>query len=274
MSVEYGFFAAQTEISELKALWQSVFGDSAAVTDAFFDTLYTPDGALLAQENGRFLGCAYLLRGIELVSPGAPTRSAAYLYALAVREDCRGKGIGRKLVELCAEETQKRGEVLCLMPGSDSLRSWYRDCCRMTDFGGLHWERFTADGEGQRVSIAPISPAEYTERREALLKDLPHARLPEDYFRFQAALCVSVGGGFFRLRDARGGDGIACVETETDGFYACEMLYTGDIPSAADAVARALGKENGRILLPGTQPGLMTAGAESAPNFWWGPLLD
>ena len=120
-----------------------------------------------------------------------------------------------------------------------------------------------------------IGPDEYARRREALLAGVPHAALPETFFRFQEKLCRLGGGALLRLRGERGAEGLACVSPEAGEARVPELLWTGDAEEAAAALAARFGAARCVARAPGE--GLKTVmGAEKTLRepFWWGPVFD
>ncbi len=265
--------ASPGDEAALRALWREVFRDEEAVIDAFFDCLYTPEDTLTAVRGGEPVAAAYLLRGAALCTPDG-NRPAAYFYALATRPDCRGQGLGRSITRACLRLTAQRGETLCLMPGEESLRRWYKETASLESFGTAR-ERAAGAAALPGLALREIGAAEYAGRREALLSDTPHAALPEGFFRFQARLCALSGGALLSLRGPDGAEGLACVERYGDAVQLPELLWTGDAEAAAAAVAARYGVSNCVFRSPG-EGDLTVMGAAPVPQppFWWGPVFD
>jgi len=139
--------------SSLRQLWKTVFGDSDEFLDRFFSLVYTPGMAAVIEEEGEIVSAAYAL----------PLENAAYIFAVATHPNHRGKGHG-KVVTLAAAG----GKPAYLYPAETSLRGWYaREMGAQTVSFRPRWP--------VSETLRPIAPAEYQQRREELLRDIPHA---------------------------------------------------------------------------------------------------
>ena len=79
---------------QLKELWCDAFGDPPELVDAFLPLLPGMGCGCVAEHDGRILGAAYLIHGFTLLRPGKPSLRCGYLYAVAVRPEARGRGLG------------------------------------------------------------------------------------------------------------------------------------------------------------------------------------
>ena len=77
---------------ELAALWSDTFGDPRAFPLNFLEKLPAFGFGWAAMEGGHVLGAAY---GVDAFTLGG--EKIAYLYAVAVRPDARGQGLGAAL---------------------------------------------------------------------------------------------------------------------------------------------------------------------------------
>ena len=262
----------------LKALWKLVFGDGDALIGAFFDTLYVPGGAVVAVQGGEILSAAHLLRGVTLRSAAGDGTPAAYFYALATLPQERGRGLGRAVTAECIRLSRDRGETFCLMPGDEGLRRWYAQSCGLTDMSRREQHTLTGISPGESGIVRPLTPAQYRARREAFLAGTAHADLPENFFRFQAALCALSGGGLLELR--RGNlSALACGERDGDTLCLKELLTSGNRDQAAAALAADSGCGRCVAMVPAapdTGSGAVMAAAPShgLENSWWGPVFD
>ena len=111
----------------LVSLWVRVFGDPPELVEAFLDLLPEMGTGVIEEENGALLGAAYLVDGFTLVAPDAAPEKCGYLYAVAVEEHARRKGIGARLSQAAAKIGRTRGaELICTLPAEHSL---YRSRC-------------------------------------------------------------------------------------------------------------------------------------------------
>lgn len=265
--------AAAGDEAALRALWRETFRDEEAVIDAFFDCLYTPEDVQLAESGEGLLSAAYLLRGVQLCVKDRQI-PAAYFYALATRPDCRGRGLGRAITQACLRAGAQRGETLCLMPGTESLRRWYADVSGLLSFGSARELSCAASDAGKTV-ISELSAEEYVRQRESLLSGEAHASLPTRFYHYQQRLCTLSGGALLLLRGADGTEGLACCEREEENVRVPELLWSREAEEAAAALASHFGARHCTARVPGEGIQTVMSGDKTlrAP-FWWGPAFD
>ena len=158
----------------LKALWKVVFGDEDRFIDTFFQTIYTPGSAAVAEVDGFIAAAAYVI----------PFGAARYIYAVGTHPDYRGRGLG-KAVTLAAAD----GKAAYLCPADASLADWY---AREMGAEPVSYRRNTVLPTG----LAPIPRSEYAARREALLAGTPHTEYTPEILAL-----FSLNGGFFAGED-------------------------------------------------------------------------
>ena len=202
----------------LVSLWARIFGDPPELAEAFLKLLPEMGSGCLAEDAGRVLGAAYLVDGFTLMAPSAVERRCGYLYAVAVEEDARGRGLGRRLSCTAAELGRTRGaEQICTLPAEQSLYAWYASIL------SLNYVNRRSTWSCQRLPPSePLSTAEYGERRERLLAGRAHARLSPAALMYQQQLCTLGGGGFYAV-----GSGIYCAYRDEDFWVLPELLCPG-----------------------------------------------
>ena len=211
----------------LVSLWAKVFGDPPELAGAFLDLLPEMGIGCMAEEEGRVLGAAYLVDGFTLTVPDGTERRCGYLYAVAVEEDARGRGLGRHLSRCAAEMGIARGaEQICTLPAEQSLYEWYASVL------SLHYvNRRTSYSCRTLPSAAALSAEEYGEQRELLLAGRAHVRLSPAALRFQHRLCTLCGGGFYAA-----GGGVFCAYHDEDYWYLPELLCSEDSSLSFDGL--------------------------------------
>lgn len=151
--------ACPADIPQITALWSAVFGDSEAVVQRFF-AAFPNCLSYVAEEAGQIVAMVHALP--QVLSPDTP---AAYLYAVATRADCRGRGLCRELLAFAERELQQRGFACCVLaPAEPDLFRFYEKLGYTTAFSRRH----TAFPGG-----TAISAARYAALREDLLS-MPH----------------------------------------------------------------------------------------------------
>ena len=186
------------DAEQLKGLWCDVFGDPPELVDAFLSLLPEMGCGCVAEHDGRILGAAYLIHGFTLLRPGETSLRCGYLYAVAVRPEARGRGLGAAVSRGAAELGRLHGaELICTLPAEESLYGWYGEILSLTHTS----TRRVFSLDALPAVAQPLEADEYLRRREALLCNIPHV-LPNDaVMDFEAALCRISGGGIYALDD-------------------------------------------------------------------------
>ena len=154
--------AFTADLPAIREIWSAAFPeDSASDRDRFLKTVRLSEECLLAVENGTPISMVFTLP----VTYG--TRRLQYIYAAATLPSHRGRGLFAELLNTALSQARERGVTASfLRPAELSLvryyaRFGYRPWC------GCHTETGEAGPSGERVTV--LSPAEFTERRTALL---------------------------------------------------------------------------------------------------------
>ncbi len=171
------------DLPALSKLWQEAFGDSPEEVAHFYKTAFSFDRALLAQAQNP-VACIYWM------DAKIAGQRIAYLYAFAVEEACRGKGVGKALLEKTLETLkEKEYAAAVLVPGEESLQAYYEKC-GFSVFGNAYGAEAKAPG----LPGSAVSPETYLARRAALNPDL---QWQEEAFTYLAGFCkFYVGEGW------------------------------------------------------------------------------
>lgn len=219
------------QIPALRQLWQEAFGDSEAYLDSFFSLAFSPDRCRCVTENNRVAAALYWFdcscRGERF----------AYLYAVATAEDCRGRGLCRRLMENTHAHLKALGYAgTILVPASERLRQMYS---RMGYLPGTTAASLRCDAGERAAELRALDGDEYERRRREMLP--PEGVLQEGAMTaLLADQCGLFGGENFLLA--------AWIE---DGvLYGEELLGS---PAAAPEIVRALGAEKGIFRIPGEE---------------------
>ena len=109
------------DASRLAALWHRVFDDPEELALAFLAELTGLGGGVCAEEAGKLLGAAYAVTDFTLDG-----RRAAYLYAIGVLPEARGRGLGKRLTKEAAALGRELGaDLVCTLPANAQLYPWY-----------------------------------------------------------------------------------------------------------------------------------------------------
>jgi len=259
------------DVPSLIPLWRRVFGDPEEMIADFFSLLPGMGGCVVAEQEGHIVGLSNVISGMELVAPGALPRTCGYVYAVAVDEDARHRGIGAALVAASVALAGRLGaSVLCTLPAEPSLYEWYEQLMGVSC--ALRRTRYET-ACAPALPVAPLSAADYMTRREALLASRPHLRLTGTAADFAARFYAQFGGGLY----ACGG---ALCAAYTDG--GCAYIKELVAPDGRDAVPVAaslgafLGAQRAVYWLPSPdgEPYLSAAPGAVPPSCVWNLSFD
>ena len=118
--------AEQSDIEQLKNLWQECFGDKMDYINLYFDNMYKNDYCYIAKEDDVVASMMMFLPA-TMVSFNKSI-NGRYVYAVATKPEFRGKGIMRQLEKYATDDVKNMGiEFLTLVPASESLFNLYRE---------------------------------------------------------------------------------------------------------------------------------------------------
>ena len=249
---------APADLPSLKSLWQQAFGDSDAEIDAFFSSVYPDAFGFCAEEDGAPVSMLYALP--VTLAHGEQSVKAAYLYAVATDEACRGRGICRALMAYAEQQLKKRYiSCLLLVPADEQLAQYY-EALGYTRQTGCTLRQLRV--ESPRGRALPISVQDYAGLRETLLFDTPHVRYPKMLLDYEAQRTV-----LYRLESGCG-LGCAAVAKRDDLAIVEELLPDMRM---LPALAAELGAAQYIVRTPGTDAmGCMAKwldGPEMAPVY-------
>ena len=207
------------DIPALRELWALAFGDAGAYVDNFFQTYYRPHRMLVLEEEGSIQAMTAWFDTAFLLSGQGECR-AAYLYAVATRPECRGRGLSHRLLEWADGYFRGLGiPAVTTVPARPDLHTFFAsngfgECfCHVQ--ASLTPPQLPPAGEDEVLRRA--APAEYGRVREALLADIPHIAYPEDALRYQEGCCALGTGGLF-VGDTPDGPACLCAEDAGGGL--------------------------------------------------------
>ena len=154
-------FPVPEQYPQLEALWQEAFGDPAEFVEGFFYTAFSPARCRCVTAEGAVTAA---LHWMDVRLEG---QRFAYLYAVAVKEACRGQGLGRRLLEDTHAHLAFRGyDGVLLVPQQEGLRAMYekfgyRTCTTVSEF--------SAEAGQIPVALQRIDREQYARLRRELL---------------------------------------------------------------------------------------------------------
>lgn len=249
----------------LASLWHRVFGDPEELALAFLERLPALGGGVTAERNGELLGAAYAVTDFTLGE-----LRAAYLYAVAVLPEARGKGLGGELTRRAAALGRGLGaDLVCTLPAGNGLYSWYEKLLGLRCALYRREERIPCR-PGPRPR--PLSPEEYGERRELLLAGRPHVRPGPTALAYEKRNCRCFGGDLLEI-----GGGLAAASLEDGEARIRELLAPegADRAALAAAVGAFLGAKEVLFYTPAEKGEPYLAADRPFPrDFVWNLALD
>lgn len=215
---------------QTEELWCRVFGDIPAVPKYFLDGLDGLGAGFVAVSGGLVIGCAFAVTDFTLEG-----ERIGYIYAVAVDEKYRGRGIGAKLTRTAAEYVKSIGAILAIQPAEDSLFRWYEDIIGTKC--AVYRRRIWVKAENT-CAVSRIGETEYYEMRSRLAPK-PQVILGNSARSYQTALLEAYGGGYYAFPG-----GVAAMGDGT----VHEIIGGGERECAA--IAYAAGLENVTAFFP------------------------
>ncbi len=258
------------DIPAMRELWQRVFDEREAYLDAFFSLLPDiGDAAVAEDEAGALCGAAYALTGYELLA-GGESPHLGYVYAVAVDEHMRGRGLGAALTKLAAAICREREAVIvATLPAEKSLYAWYEKQIGTKHL--LRREKKLVPAQ-KSVDIMKLTGTEYMLWRENMLRGRAHIHLSHPMLEAQRALCETYGGGLYAS-----GDGIFAAYRDGERLIVPEVICAQGIPDDTAASAAALlGCREAVFYTPAAQGGEPYIVSDTAlpPGTIWNLTMD
>ena len=228
------------DAAELAALWHRVFGDPEELALAFLSLLPSLGGGVCAEEDGKLLGAAYAVTDFALGE-----KRAAYLYAIGVLPEARGRGLGKRLTKEAAALGRALGaDFVCTLPANAPLYPWYEEQI------GVRCALYRGEERVQSrpgPEARPLSPEAYGLRREELLRGRAHVTVGPAALCYEKENCRCFGGDLYAL-----GNAIAAASVDEGETCIRELLAPpgADLKTLAAALGDRLGTEQALLLLP------------------------
>ncbi len=223
-------FPVPNQGQQLVALWQEAFGDTLEFIEGFFCTAYSPSRVRCVTIDQKIVAALYWM---DVTFEG---RRFAYLYAVAVAKNYRGKGLCTALMADTHAHLAFRGyDGVLLVPQEEGLRQMYekmgyKTCTTVSEFPAVAGDA--------PVALQRISREEYARLRRCMLP-AGSAVEEEESIAFLETLA------FFY----RGENLLLAAHTENGKLWCPEFL--GD-RSQAPGVLAALRCAQGHFRTPGS----------------------
>ena len=260
------------DLPAMRALWRRVFDEREEYLDAVFTLLPDIGGAAVAvDEKGELIGAAYAMTGFELLTGGGEEGPhIGYIYAVAVDEGARGRGVGAALTRAAAEICREReADIITTLPAEESLYPWYEKQIGTKHLLYLEERKVPAR---KTLDIMKLTGTEYMLWRENMLRGKAHVRLSTPMMEAQRALCEAYGGGLYASTD-----GIFAAFRDGERLILPEVLCVQAPPEETAASAAAiLGCGEALFCMPAASGGerYVASDAPLPPDTVWNLTLD
>lgn len=214
--------SAPSDIPALRRLWELAFGDGGPYLDNFFDNYYRPERMIVLEREGEILSMTAWF-DTDFVVPGRGAYRAAYLYAVATHPDCRGEGLSGRVQVWVDEYFRGLGiPAVTTVPAEPSLHRFFgangfRECFAYDEVS------IPAATGPAPFELESLTPEDYADLREAILRGTPHIRLAVDAVTYQAGCSAISGGGLYAAQTPEG-VAILCTEGMGDGTLLVKEL--------------------------------------------------
>lgn len=156
-------FPKPKQYKQLHSLWMEAFGDTEDFVEGFFYTGFSPSRCRCVLSGRKIIAAAYWL---DVRYNG---RRYAYIYAVAVTEKRRKKGICSQLMaDLHAHLALRGYEGVLLVPQNEALRSMYQHLGYQTC---TTVSEFTCQAAEEAVPLHRIDRDTYAQLRRDLLPE-------------------------------------------------------------------------------------------------------
>lgn len=214
---------------QMVGLWQDAFGDSLEFIEGFFCTAYSPSRCRCLTVDGR------VAAGLYWLDVQYEDQRFAYLYAVAVAKEFRGRGLCRCLMEDTHAHLTLRGyDGVLLYPATDDLRTLY------TKLGyepATTVSRFSCTAGTEPTTLHRIDRDEYARLRRTYLPENGVLQENEN-IAFQEMFAFFYAGNDFLLTARKKGSQLTALE------------LLGNT-SAAPGILAALNCTEGTFQVPG-----------------------
>ena len=149
------------QYKQLISLWQEAFGDTEEFIDGFFCTAFSPARCRCMFTTRKVYAALYWM-DVRLGE-----QRFAYIYAVAVAEKHRGKGLGKALLADAQAHLALRGyDGILLVPQTEELRAMYEKLGYVTC---TTVAEFPAQAGGETIPLQRIDREEYARLRRSML---------------------------------------------------------------------------------------------------------
>ncbi|MBR4890674.1 MAG: GNAT family N-acetyltransferase [Clostridia bacterium] len=217
-------FSEEKDIKELKNIWKICFRDEDAYIDLFLAKLYKPHNTIVATEDGKVVGCLYM------IPASFAQKSFMYGYAIGVLPEYRGRSICEKMLYFVKKLSKENGFLFGLHPANEKLFEFYKRI-GLKEMYSLKIVDASSFESQEKCEIKDITPKEYFSLREKRFENF--ISWSEDLIRYMFSES-KLSGRFFKKVIFCGKEKIISGRISDETVYISETTMTDEeIKSAA-----------------------------------------
>lgn len=110
------------DLSSLKKMWKDIFKDEDSYIELFFNKKFKPETTLVIKEDGKIVSTLYAEETILVTDK--KEYKGIYLCGIATREDKRGKGYAKEIIDEALERFSDY-DIIYLIPANQGLFKFY-----------------------------------------------------------------------------------------------------------------------------------------------------
>ncbi|HBN84065.1 MAG TPA: hypothetical protein DDZ89_09495 [Clostridiales bacterium] len=201
----------QSEIEQLKDLWEICFGDDRTYIDLFFKYKYKESRTFVLTTDNVI---AAMVTAIDVIYTHSGKKyPSVMLYAVATHPSERGKGFSTLLMDYVNQEYSNRGvQISVLVPADKPLIGFYKKRGYTEAFSIYEGKPLLyMDSGGLFVDLEPVDADAYNNIRTAFLEEQNSILYSNEDIFFQQNTAALSKGNIFQLQ---GCDGTGCAIVE------------------------------------------------------------
>lgn len=234
-------FAKKTDMNDLKNIWKVCFGDTAEYVNFFFDNMFKPQNAVVAESDGRAVGVIHTLDAHLSATP------FKYGYAIGVLPCARGNSVCKKMHDYLKGYCEENGYIYGLHPANDKLSLFYKSI-GLSDMYSLKTVEIENTDKNADVSFFDITPSEYLAMREKSFLNMVSWDINTISYMFDEAKHF---GGCTKKLVINGNERLILAKENEDSLIVKETTLNDDeILLAHNAVKNFFGKKKVVYKLP------------------------
>lgn len=162
------FFPDESDILNLKDLWNCIFKDEEDFVDMFMEKYFKKGNAVAYKKDDKIIAMVYFFWG-EIADSSSKKIKTSFLYAVGTHPDYRKKGYMKKLLEFAFDYNREKGCEVCLVVSALDCMGLYETSgmkkCSELDVITIFPEEY----QSTEISVANMKKEEFLKHRNSYL---------------------------------------------------------------------------------------------------------